>query len=74
MTYSIIDLTERNAAAEAHRYTWEQVLDFFRPGDDPELEEDRRRFDDVKDLSDLREFLEWQADGMRVHYQIEETA
>ena len=69
-TYNIIDTSERNAVAELHRYTWEQVLDYFRP--DAELVEDCQKYEDIKDVSDLREFLAWQQNGMAVHYEIKE--
>ena len=75
-TYNIIDTTERNAKAELKRYTWEQVLDQFRPVYDEDYPESSaeaaRRFSEVNSLYSLREYLEWEAQGMRIHFKIEE--
>lgn len=71
MKYRIIDKYERNV--ELKEYTFEQLKDFFKPGEDaandfPELLE---KWESIEDLFDLNEFLAFEADGMEVHYSIE---
>lgn len=73
MKYRIIDLDQRNVHEELKEYTFEQLKDFFKPGEDaandfPELLE---RWNAVEDLMDLNEFLAFEADGMEAHYSIE---
>lgn len=73
MKYRIIDKYERNVHEELKEYTFEQLKDFFKPGEDaandfPELLE---KWESIEDLFDLNEFLAFEADGMEVHYSIE---
>ncbi len=72
MKYYIIDKYERNARGELKKYTFEEVKNFFKPSEEgsddyPNLLE---KWNDVQDLFDLRDFLEFEADGMEVHYEI----
>ena len=39
MKYNLIDLTERNAAAELKKYTFEELKNFFEPNEDELPEE-----------------------------------
>lgn len=73
MKYRIIDLDQRDAHEELRQYTFEQLKDFFKPGEEvvndfPELLE---RWNAVEDLIDLNEFLTFEADGMEIRYRIE---
>lgn len=73
MKYRIIDKYERNVHEELKEYTFEQLKDFFKPGEEvvndfPELLE---RWNAVEDLIDLNEFLAFEADGMEIRYRIE---
>lgn len=72
--YHIIEKDNRNAHEELKSYTFEELKKFFEPSeelkaDDLELAE---KWDEVKDVEDLREYLKFEADGMRVEYIIEE--
>lgn len=72
--YHIIEEDSRNAHEELKAYTFEELKKFFAPSeelkaDDPELAE---KWSDVKDVNDLREYLKFEADGMRVEYTITE--
>lgn len=72
MKYNIIDMEERNAREEMKEYTFEELKKFFEPSEElksdaPELAE---RWENIKDLSDLEEYLRFEADGMQVHYKI----
>ncbi len=73
MKYRIIDLDQRDAHEEMKQYTFEQVKDYFKPGDElahdfPEL---LQKWEAIEDLFDLNDFLAFEAGGMEVHYSIE---
>lgn len=72
MTYNIIDTSERNPYSEAKRYTFDEMLEFFKPEYDPDYDnaEEMEKFSEISDVDDLMEFLEWQAQGMDVHFVI----
>ena len=69
--YHIIDADERDAASEKE-YTFEQVKAFFEPDAD-ELPGYHEKWEEVEDLDDLEEYLEWESAGMRQHWKVEEV-
>lgn len=69
--YNIIDKYERNAYNELKEYTFEEVKAYFEPP--VELTELHEAWAAVSDVEELREYLEVQAEGMEVHYEIIET-
>lgn len=66
--YHIIDKSERNVRAELKELTFREVKNFFEP--DKELAEYHERWEKINDLYDLREYLEYDADGIEVNYEI----
>lgn len=70
MKYHIIEKENRNARAELKAYTFDELKDYFEPATDFG-EELHDKWDEISDVDDLREFLEYEADGMRVDYTIE---
>ncbi len=71
-TYHIIDTEARNARAELKNYTFEELKNYFKPPADEELAEDMEKWEKIKDLIDLEEYLRWEAQGMHVRFIIEE--
>ena len=72
MKYNLIDLTERNAAAELKKYTFEELKNFFEPNEE-ELPDEWDKWSQIDDLYDLKEYLAFLAQGMAVHYEFEEV-
>ena len=70
--YRIIDVNERNAASNLKEYTLEQAKAFFEPDED-DLPGYHEKWEEIEDVDDLREYLEWEAAGMSQHYKIEEV-
>jgi hypothetical protein len=71
MKYNLIDLTERNTAAELKKYTFEELKNFFEPNEE-ELPDEWDKWSQIDDLYDLKEYLSFLAQGMAVHYEFEE--
>lgn len=69
-TYHIIDKRDRNVRSELKHYTFEQVKDYFEPNS--EFVECHEKWENIKDLSDLEEYLKYKADGMEQNCIIEE--
>ncbi|MCI8337927.1 MAG: hypothetical protein HFH62_04465 [Lachnospiraceae bacterium] len=70
-TYHMIDKRDRNARSELKHYTFEQVKAYFEPNFEefPELHE---KWVEIKDISDLEDYLNDEADGMEVPFIFEE--
>ena len=72
-TYHIINKSDRDARCELKHYSFDELKAQFEPSEDekqdfPEVFE---KWQKIKDLSDLEEFLEEQADGMEQPYTFE---
>lgn len=70
--YRIIDKEERNTTEELILYTFSEVKKQFEP-DKEELPDDWSRWNETRDIEDLKEYLEWSYEGDRVPYSFEEV-
>lgn len=70
--YHLIDLRERSATEELKKYTFGELKAYFEPDKD-DLPEYHEKWSEIKDADGLRDYLEWETDGMRVDYKIEEA-
>lgn len=70
--YRIIDREERNTTEELMLYTFSEVKKQFEP-DKEELPDDWSRWNETRDIEDLKEYLEWSYEGDRVPYSFEEV-
>lgn len=70
--YKIIDRDERNTTEELILYTFSEVKKRFEP-DKEELPDDWSRWNETRDIEDLKEYLEWFYEGDRVPYSFEEV-
>lgn len=68
MKYRIVDVDNR--AEYSKPKTFEEVKAWFEPN--AEFEEEHDRWAEIQDIDDMREYLIWEARGMRVEYIIEE--
>ena len=68
MKYRIVDADNR--AEYSKPKTFEEVKAWFEPN--AEFEEEHDRWAEIQDIDDMREYLIWEARGMRVEYIIEE--
>ena len=68
MKYRIVDVDNR--AEYSKPKTFEEVKAWFEPN--AEFEEEHDRWAEIRDIDDMREYLIWEARGMRVEYIIEE--
>lgn len=73
-TYHIIDTRNRSMRNELKHYTFDELKAQFEPGEDEkqDLSEEYEKWQNIKDLFDLEEFLEEQAAGMEQPYVFEE--
>lgn len=70
--FHIIDLDHRDAREELKEYTLQELKKYFEPNAD-DLPRHHEKWEEVEDIDDLREYLDFEADGMRQHYKIEEA-
>lgn len=70
MEYYMIDKRERNAHSELKKYTLEELKNYFKPAE--ELQDYIEKWENISDIYDLTEYLEWEAEGMEVPYIFEE--
>ena len=68
----MINKRERNAFEELKEYTFEELKAYFEPSKE-ELPEYWGKWNEVADINDLENYLEWEADGMTVDYIFEEV-
>lgn len=68
MKYRIIDADNR--AAYSKPKTFAEVKAWFEPN--AELTEEHSKWEEVEDIDDMREYLVWEAQGMRPNYRIED--
>lgn len=68
MKYRIVDVD--NKAEYSKPKTFEEVKAWFEPN--AEFEEEHDRWAEIQDIDDMRDYLIWEAQGMRVEYIIEE--
>ena len=68
MKYRIVDVDNR--AEYSKPKTFEEVKAWFEPN--AEFEEEHDRWAEIQDIDDMREYLIWEARGMRVEYTIVE--
>lgn len=68
MKYRIIDVDNR--AAYSKPKTFVEVKAWFEPN--TELTEEHDKWSEAKDIEDMREYLVWEAQGMRPNYRIED--
>lgn len=71
MKYRMIDKRERDVREELKEYTFEELKAYFEPNKE-ELPEYWEKWNEIKDLYDLEEYLKWESDGMEVPYSFEE--
>lgn len=70
MKYNIID--KRDLAGTGREvYTFEEVKNFFKP-DQEELPEYFEKWQEITNLDELNDYLDWEADGMEVNYEVVE--
>ena len=69
MKYRIVDVDNR--AEYSKPKTFEEVKAWFEPN--AEFKEEHDRWAEIQDIDDMREYLIWEARGMRVEYIIEEV-
>lgn len=60
----------KECEAEEKPKTFEEVKAWFEPN--AELEEEHSRWTEIEDIDDMREYLIWEAQGMRPNYRIED--
>lgn len=68
MKYRIIDADNR--AAYGKPKTFAEVKAWFEPN--AELTEEHDKWSEVEDIENMREYLVWEAQGMRPNYRIED--
>ena len=70
-TYHIIDTRHRDVRGELKHYTFEQIKEYFKPNKDdfPQL---YTKWEKTLDIYDLKEYLDYEADGMEQPYIFEE--
>ena len=69
--YTILN-KDWSARAECMLYTFEELKRYFEPGaEDAELEELHRKWEEIADLYDLKEFLKLEACGDAQPYSFE---
>lgn len=68
MKYRIVDVD--NKAEYSKPKTFEEVKAWFEPN--AEFEEEHDRWAEIQDIDDMREYLIWEARGMRPNDRIED--
>lgn len=68
MKYRIVDADNR--AEYSKPKTFEEVKAWFEPN--AELEEEHNKWAKIEDIDDMREYLIWEAQGMRPNWKIED--
>lgn len=69
MKYRVFDID--NKAEYTKEMSFDELKDFFEPDIEIFGEEMHDKWEEVNDVDDLREYLEYKADGMRVEDRIE---
>lgn len=71
MRYNMIDKRDRNAREELKEYTFQELKGYFKPEYDPDYSgysDILNRWEQVRDIEDLLEYLNEEADGMDQPY------
>lgn len=68
MKYRIVDADNRASYSKPMRFT--EVKAWFEPNVD--LDEEHSKWAEIEDIDDMREYLVWEAQGMRPNYRIED--
>ena len=68
MKYRIVDVDNRESSSKLMRF--DEVKTWFEPN--VELDEEHSKWTEVEDIDDMKEYLIWEAQGMRPNYRIEE--
>ena len=68
MKYRIVDVDNRDSYSKP--MSFEEVKVWFEPN--VELDEEHSKWTEVEDIDDMKEYLIWEAQGMRPNYRIEE--
>lgn len=68
MKYRIIDVDNR--ASYSKPMSFAEVKAWFEPN--VELDEEHSKWTEVEDIDDMKEYLIWEAHGMKPNYRIEE--
>lgn len=69
MKYRVFDID--NKAEYTKEMSFDELKDYFEPDVEIFGEEMHDKWEEVNDVDDLREYLEYKADGMRVEDRIE---
>lgn len=69
MKYRVFDVD--NKAEYTKEMSFDELKDYFEPDVEIFDEEMHDKWEEINDVDDLREFLEYKADGMRVEDRIE---
>lgn len=68
MKYRIVDVD--NKAAYSKPMNFAEVKAWLEPNAD--LDEEHDKWAEIEDVDDIREYLVWEAQGMRPNYRIED--
>lgn len=68
MKYRIVDADNRAECSKPK--TFEEVKAWFEPS--AEFEEDHDKWAEIQDIDDMRDYLTWEAQGMRPNWRIED--
>lgn len=68
MKYRIVDAD--NKAVYSEPMSLAEVKAWFEPNAD--LDEEHSKWAEIEDINDMREYLIWEAQGMRPNYRIED--
>jgi hypothetical protein len=68
MKYRIVDVG--NKAAYSKPMSFAEVKAWFEPN--ANLDEEHIKWAEIEDIDDMREYLVWEAQGMRPNYRIED--
>lgn len=68
MKYRITDVDNRTSYSKP--MSFEKVKAWFEPNVD--LDEEHSKWAEIEDIDDMREYLVWEAQGMRPNYRIED--
>lgn len=68
MKYRIVDADNRAECSKPK--TFEEVKAWFEPS--AEFKEDHDKWAEIQDIDDMRDYLIWEAQGMRPNWRIED--